>query len=787
LLSEGNVQTASTINALLRGAAAADPDRIAYSFLASAGRAQVSLTYGELDRRAGATAARLCRAGIDGAAHGKRQSSAGGPCVLVVFPPGLDFLAAFFGCLYAGAIAIPTRYPNHSLTHLSNIAADSGAKVGLTTPDLQPLLARELSAVTWLTLESLDLDPAQAWDDPGADPDDVAYLQYTSGSTAAPKGVMVCHRHVVTNCRYFSRQLDFSAESRVLTWLPHFHDLGLIFGLIGPLYNRCPSFIMAPMAFAQRPINWLQAVSDHRITHCAAPNFAYQACLSIPASQLDGLDLSTWRVALNGAEPVRADTIEGFTRRFGPYGFSGKAMCPGYGLAEATLVATTCGPELAPVACDVLGKRLPDGVFAPADAAATGTRLIGSGRPDAEMDVVIADPDSSARCAPGRIGEVWLRGASVTAGYWNNPEATRRKFAARLAGEAIPFLRTGDLGVIHDGELFVLGRMDDLIIIRGANYAPEDMEMTIEAADVALSPGGGAVVAVDIAGEPRLVVFHEVERLALRKLDADQVVKSIIRVISERHQLEVSAVVLLKPRGLPRTHSGKKQRHACRRSVLDGSAEGVHIWIAPALRQDFPGLGLNGQARALPAQPSPERTATTPRASNGKAAASPGGGPSGGDKVADLTAWLRSYAGERLNSHLMDERRTIPPYVVLDLGNRGVLGMQAPQRYGGLGLDNRNFVRVLEQLAAIDLTLGSFVTVNNCLGVRPIMLHATAEKRDELLPILAPGRELAAFAMTEPGAGSNVRAIAAQGRPTAPGAGGSTAPRYGAGRRPGPA
>ena len=757
----------ATITSMLRAAAAETPQRRGYTFLAGAGRAETSLTYAELDARARAVAVLLGGAGA---------SRVTGAPVLVVFPAGLDFLVGFFGCLYAGAIAIPTRYPNHSLDHLANIAANSGATIGLTTPELRPRLARELGAVHWLTVADADLGLAADWREPRIAAGDVAYLQYTSGSTAAPKGVMVCHRHVLANCRYLSRRLALAPDSRILTWLPHFHDLGLIFGLIGPLYNRCPTFLMSPMTFAQRPLNWLQAMSDHRITHCAAPNFAYQACLAIPPNQIEGLDLSAWRVALNGAEMVRADTIEGFTERFAPYGFGAAAFCPGYGLAEATLVATVCGPESLPTERAVDADGLSDGAFvAPVDAERS-VRLVGSGRVDAEMEVVIADPQTGERCAPGRIGEIWLAGPSVTAGYWNNAEATEKKFAARLACGAGPYLRTGDLGVVDQGELFVLGRADDLIIIRGANFTPDDLEMTMESADPALAAGGGAAVAVEIGGEPRLVVFHELERQALRKLDGDRVVKSILRTVSERYQLEVSAVVLLKPRGLPRTHSGKKQRHACRRGFLDGSIAGVREWVAPALREAL--AAARARAAAVPARPAAaagsindtNRKVTTMHAPKEIARAGAPSSQSAAEKVERLNDWLRAYAGERLNSRLMDERRSIPPYVVLDLGNRGVLGLQAPEQYGGLGLDNRSFARVLEQLAALDLTLGSFVTVNNCLGVRPIIKHATPETRDELLPILAPGRELAAFAMTEPGAGSNVRGIVAQGRPD--GAGG---------------
>jgi acyl-CoA synthetase (AMP-forming)/AMP-acid ligase II/alkylation response protein AidB-like acyl-CoA dehydrogenase/acyl carrier protein len=773
---------------MLRATAAADPDRLAYTYLDHGALAETHLSYGQLDAQARAVAVALSRAGIGrsrGATDANGSSRNG--CVLVVFPTGFEFVASFLGTLYAGAIAVPVRYPNHAVDHLSNIAADCAATIGLTTSDMQPKLERELSAVRWLTVADINPAAAAEWRDTGIGADDVAYLQYTSGSTAAPKGVVICHRHIMANCHYLSHILAIAPDSRLLSWLPHFHDFGLVFGLLEPLYNRCAGFIMSPMTFAQRPLNWLRAISLHRITHSAAPNFGYQACLGIAAPQLEGLDLTSLRVSLNGAEPVRADTIEAFTRRLEPYGFGADVMCPGYGLAEATLAVSICGPGRLPVYRDIEADALAEGVFARATEAGRLLRLVGAGRPSAAVDVAIVDPQTGESCPPGRIGEIWLAGASVAAGYWNNPQATAEKFDARLAGSRTgPFLRTGDLGAIEEGELFVLGRMDDLIIIRGANYAPEDIEITLESADPALRAGGGVAVAVDLNGEPRLVVFHEVERQALRQLDGERLVKSILRIVSDQHQLEVSGVVLLKPSALPRTHSGKKQRHACRRAFLDGSAQGAYTWIAPGLHEALDAARSGVVAGAAPARgpvaadnlANPDRKldpnpkVTMMHASNTTAhAQAPADEPGTSErKVKDLGAWLRSYAGERLNSRLMDERRSIPPYVVLDLGNRGVLGLQAPERYGGLDLDNRAFARVLEQLAAIDLTLASFVTVNNCLGVRPILLHASAEKRDELLPILAPGRELAAFAMTEPGAGSNVRGIVAQGRPD--GAGG---------------
>ena len=302
--------------------------------------------------------------------------------------------------------------------------------------------------------------------------------------------------------------------------------------------------------------------------------------------------------------------------------------------------------------------------------------------------------------------------------------------------------------------------MDDLMIIRGANYSPEDLELTVEECDPALQPGGGAAFTVEAEGEPRLIVAQEIKRTALRGLDADRV-KAILRAVSEHHDLEVAAVVLLKPRGLPKTHSGKKQRHACRRDFANGSLQDVKTWVTPRLRDVLkPAEGQSEVtgARVRVADPEPEDA-------RGGSAAGTIGQDGHTDKVRDLVGWLRTYAADRLNSRVMDERRSIPPYVVLDLGNHGVLGLQAPERYGGLGLNNRELAAALQQLAAVDTTIGALAAVNNALGVRPILRHATPEMREELLPILAPGRELASFAITEADAGSHVRNLSAQGRP----------------------
>jgi acyl-CoA synthetase (AMP-forming)/AMP-acid ligase II/alkylation response protein AidB-like acyl-CoA dehydrogenase/acyl carrier protein len=757
--TEGCLTGLQTIASILRTRAASDADQVAYTFLPFGTGRETSLTYGELDRRARAVAVRLLGAvGQDGALPPDTT-------VLLVFPAGLDFLVAFYGCLYAGAIAIPVRYPNprRPLTHIKGVAADSGAPVALTTSEMRQTLIEQLDPITVLTPEDMEGADAAAWRDPGVTPDHVAHLQYTSGSTAAAKGVAICHRHIIANSHDLQRLWEVTPESRTLSWLPHYHDLGLIFGCIQPMYAGCPGFLMNPVTFAQRPLTWLEAITNHRITHTAAPNFAYQTCAAVPEHQREGLDLSSLRVTTNGAEPVRADTIRAFAESYATNGFKPEAMCPAYGLAEVTLVATTSGPKRQPAVVTVASDRLVDGLLIPVAGDQPGRALVSSSELQTDTSVLVVDQQTQEALPSGRIGEIWLSGPSVAAGYWRRPEASAVKFAARLAGDATgqTYLRTGDLGGMLDDELFVLGRIDDLIIIRGVNYGAEDLELAVETCDPALEPGGGAAFTVEVKGEPRLVIAHEIRRSEVRALGGDsedstgtRVIKAIRRAVSEQHDLEVSAVVLLGPRGLPKTHSGKKQRHGCRRDFVAGELPGVLTWMSPRMKDAF-SADMPPAAARQPARPAANETIVP-------ATDAPTGDT---DRVRDLLGWLRSYADERLNSRLMDERRSIPPYVVLDLGNRGVLGLVAPKAYGGLDLSNRELGAVIQQIAAIDTTLASFVLVNNGLGVRPILRHATQEKRDELLPILAPGRELASFAMTEADAGSNIRNLSSIGRP----------------------
>lgn len=744
---DGGMKGDGTIVGILRARAEAHPERPAYRFLASNGSEPRALTYGELDCRARVVAAALAEV------TGAKGVVAPETTVLLAYPAGADFVAGFFGCLYAGAIAVPVRYPHprRPLTHLAAVAADAGSAVLLTTGEMSAPLVDLLPHAAVLAPDDVASAGSGGWHGPDPALDDIAHLQYTSGSTAASKGVIVRHRHIMANSRDSARAWEIGPASRTLSWLPHYHDLGLIFGCIQSLFSDCDGFLMNPATFARSPLAWLEAISQHRITHTAAPNFAFQACVDAPEERRRGLDLSSLRGALNGAEPVRADTVRAFAEAFAPYGFRPEAMCPGYGLAESTLVATLCGPDREPAIMHVGARALAEGSLAPPAPGEAARALVASSGEEMGTRVLVVDPATCKPCPRGEIGEIWLAGPSIAGGYWRRPAQSAEKFDARLAGSEAeePFLRTGDLGALADEGLFVLGRVDDMIIIRGVNHSPEAIELTVERCDAALEPGGGAAFTIEMEGETRLIVAQEVRREAFRGIEGDGVVQAIRRAVAEEHELEVAAVALLRPRGLPKTHSGKKQRHGCRAAFEQGSLPALVTWLAPRLKRGLATAAVGAAAHA----PEPE----SPRIS---------------EAVEPLVGWLRAYAAERINSQLMDERRSIPPHVVMDLGNRGVLGMVAPTAYGGLGFGNRELVAILQQLAAIDTTLASFVLVNNALGIRPILRHATAEKRDSLMPLLASGRELASFAMTEVDAGSNIRNLSAVGRPD--GAGGWT-------------
>ena len=550
----------------------------AYTFLPDGERQEIAIDYRELDRRARSIASLLQKLG---ASEGGR--------VLLLYPQGIDYVAAFLGCLYAGAVAVPAYPPrrNSSLGRVQSILADSGATVALTTTKILTLVETRMKEEAWLkglgwnSTDDLDSLSAREWKAPVLCESTLAFLQYTSGSTSTPKGVMVNHGNLLLTLQDMDRGWNHTPESVIVTWLPMFHDMGLIYGILQPLYSGIPCVFMPPAVFLQSPIRWLSAISRFRATHSGAPNFAYELCMNkISAEQRASLDLSSWRMALNAAEPVRASTLRHFSEVFAPNGFEASAFSPGYGLAECTLKATAVPIWDTPTFVRVRAGALEHDRVELANADDEARELVCCGRSEIGTQIVIVNPGSRERCAVNEVGEIWLSGPSVTRGYWNRPEDSAATFEAYLAdtGEG-PFLRTGDTGFLHGGELCITGRLKDLIIIRGVNHYPQDIELTVQGCHPGLAPDCGAAFSVEAGGEAHLVVVQELERRSRRHIDEASVIQDIRHVIAEQHELQVYAVVLIKPTTLPKTSSGKIKRSDCRTKFLSGELDVIAEWL----------------------------------------------------------------------------------------------------------------------------------------------------------------------------------------------------------------
>lgn len=557
-----------TFAEVLRWRAQRQPERPIFTFLSDGQATEGTLNYGELDRRARTIAAALQTLGL----RGERA--------LLLYPPGLEYVAAFFGALYAGVAAVPA-YPLRSermLPRLLSIVADSRPAVALTTEPLlaamRPLLQDSSEGLRWLSTTDLDAARADSWEDPGVGGETLAFLQYTSGSTALPKGVMLSHRNLINNSALISRAYEIEPESRGVSWLPPYHDMGLIGQILMPMYAGAWMALMPPGAFLQRPFRWLQAVSTYRATHSGAPNFAYDLCVrKVTEEQRDTLDLSHWRVAFNGAEPIRADTLDSFAETFAPCGFRRRAFYPCYGLAEATLMVSCLPPGTLPVVTTVEAATPERDVAVGVEGGASARRtLVSSGRTLPGQEIAIVNQELGTRCAPGEVGEIWVAGPSVAEGYWEKPDETAATFQAFIAdtGEG-PYLRTRDLGFLLDGELFVTGRLKDLIIILGRNLYPQDIEMTVERSHASLRAGCGAAFSFTADGEDRLAVVQEVE--FRQTPDASEVCKAIRRSVAEEHAVQVDEVILINPGSIAKTSSGKIQRHACKAAFLAGTLD----------------------------------------------------------------------------------------------------------------------------------------------------------------------------------------------------------------------
>ncbi|HET9991661.1 MAG TPA: fatty acyl-AMP ligase [Kofleriaceae bacterium] len=511
----------------------------------------VELSYAELERRATAIAAELQR-------HGEAGDRA-----LLLFAPGPEFVTAFFGCLFAGIIPVPAyppdlAKPERTLAKLYAIAADCRPRFALTTAAFLPMLERVAPpGARGLATDTCDASLAASWRPPAISKDSVAFVQYTSGSTGAPKGAVLRHRQVMAN--QLSVDAGMGPVETVVGWLPIFHDMGLG-NILQTLCAGTSLALMSPVAFLKRPARWLEAISHYRATTSGGPNFAYELCVRrVSDEERARLDLASWKVAFCGAEPVREATYQRFAEVFEPRGFSRAAFYPCYGLAEATLFVTGQRRGTPPTSRAFRGSALERGEVVVADDASDDRRvLVSCGTPSPTEELRIVDPELLTP-ATG-IGEIWVRGPGVASGYWGRDD-DGTVFGARLADGDGPFLRTGDLGFLHGGELFIAGRRKDIIIIGGRNLFPQDLEATIEAAVPAIRKGCCAAFSVEAEGDEKLCIMAEHDGSP----EADTV-RAVKRVVAEHHQVAVFDVVLVAKGDIPKTSSGKVERHACRRA-----------------------------------------------------------------------------------------------------------------------------------------------------------------------------------------------------------------------------
>lgn len=620
-----------TLVDLLRNRAIESPKEIGYSFLIDGETETVNLTYQQLEQRSRAIAAYL------------QSVCPPGEVALLLYQPGLEYITTFFGCLYAGVIAIPAYppRPNRSLERIQTIIRDSKAKIGLASQSiissLKPRASEtpELDNLNWLATDQIPDNLAQKWLEPNINEETLAFLQYTSGSTATPKGVIITHQNLLHNSSLIHQCFGHSAQSKGVIWLPPYHDMGLIGGILQPLYGGFPVILMSPLMFLQSPVRWLQAISRYQGTTSGGPNFAYDLCVrKIKPEQIQTLDLSSWEVAFNGAEPISAEVLERFTNTFAVCGFRREAFYPCYGMAEATLIISGGNKLSPPVKTQVVARALEKNQIVLVYPTEGTKTLVGCGQSLPDQQIKIVHPEKLTLCAEGEVGEIWVSGPSIARGYWHKPEETKQTFAAYLAEapEKEPFMRTGDLGFLEAGELFVTGRLKDVIIINGRNHYPQDIEWTVEQSHHLIRPGCIASFSVEVKGEERLVVVAEVERNFRQLLGGSQnstpspphprgevitplktpkvgsqkynstneptalvgikfisqrngksgkensdnsqeLIKSIQRSVLRNHDLQIYQILLLKPGAIPKTSSGKVQRYACREGFLAGTLQ----------------------------------------------------------------------------------------------------------------------------------------------------------------------------------------------------------------------
>lgn len=555
------------------------PDKIAFQYVVDGLEVVERLTYSELDIRARAIAATL-----------QRRFRAGDR-VLVAFPSSLEFLCAFCGCIYAGMIAVPINIPGKRQSradHAARVVQSAGCVCALTRADkLQEIekWSHMLGAAEPMPVIATDMIPcadSESFERRPVDPETIAFLQYTSGSTGAPKGVVITHKNLSHNLELMRRAFLHDDATRLVSWLPVYHDMGLVASMLETVYVGADLILMAPATFLQNPLNWLAAISTFQATATFAPNFAYELCCDrISPEQVRQLDLSSLRLACNAAEPVRPSTLTRFTRHFEPAGFKSSAHCPAYGLAEATVWVSSAARGQEPKILYVDGAAIKSHDIKVEDKCATSIGVASVGPLNSDIEIRIVDPQTERPCPSNRVGEIWIKGGSVTSGYWEKTRLTQTHRSA-IANEDV-FFRTGDLGFVIDNELYVNGRIKDVIIVNGFNYYPQDIERVAQSAHAALSSGRGAAVSVDAPTGERLVIVQEIKRSSVAKANFEEILHAVSSVLAKHELPALSGLFLIPPMTLPMTTSGKVRRRSTRNALLNGSLATLYAWRLPAL------------------------------------------------------------------------------------------------------------------------------------------------------------------------------------------------------------
>ncbi|MBV9992185.1 MAG: fatty acyl-AMP ligase [Alphaproteobacteria bacterium] len=541
--------------------AASSPDKIAYVCVGADGVELSSHTYQDVFD------------GVEAIAPGLAHLA--GRRVLMLYDSGMPFILAFLACLRIGVVAVPAplaRPGRPSWDRIVSIAEGAEIAAILTEKAASARLASWLptsEAMASLPLFVTDtIAPTEPIADRLADPSDVAFLQYTSGSTGDPKGTIITYGNLAANAALGHAALGTCADSRIVCWLPAYHDLGLIGNILNNIYSGATCILLPPVAIIRNPVLWLKTIQRYRADLSVAPNFAYGlAARRVSREQKRDLDLSSWTLAGNTSEPIRAETIRRFTEAFRECSFSATAFRCGYGLAEATLIVSSGEPNTVPRILTVDPQELAEGRLRP---AAKGSEIVGSGRAVPPQEVTIVDPEHRVALGEGSVGEIWVSGPCVAAGYLTNNEVSTEIFRSRLADGTGPFLRTGDLGALLDGELFVIGRTKEVIIIRGRKIFPQDVEYAIQSSHDALKPDGCAVFGVDDGDSEAVVVVQEIERSQLARIDAREIASAIRETVFDAFEIGVNEVVLVKPDSVPKTSSGKIRRVLCRQLHLSG-------------------------------------------------------------------------------------------------------------------------------------------------------------------------------------------------------------------------